>query len=324
MLTLDIATLKEHVSINRNTDWVSIKPFVKDAEQNYIIPNLSEDQYNALLNAIAGTPTPAQNALLYKVQQATAHWTLFDAIPQLNSFVSNMGVQQAESSDGTSKPAPMWQVRDLRASHYNLAVKYTEQLLKFLQENKADYPLWVASQSYTEYNDLLIRNSTELSKHLNTGDSILTMVAIRPYIYQAEFDYLAPCISTELLAEIKTQRSQSNLNPNNAKLLPLAQRALAAAAFAAAIVFLPDVVTNGVLTLNPYGNVQAQDRDTDMRFAKKVTAAEMAREKALADLKHYLHQNIANYPTYSNSSSYNNLQPNFNLFENTSDGAFMV
>jgi hypothetical protein len=187
MLIRDIAELKEYVNVDKNISYSSLREAIRIAEQRYLIPILDTPQYSDLhADLTANALNTEQQILLPYCRRVIANVAMYLVYPNLNVRESEMGIQQQKSREGTSEPANKWRYQESRSYYLANGSQAVEELYIFLQENKANYPLWVNSKGFSEYNELCIRNNKELGRYFNTKDSVRMYVALQPYIRLAE------------------------------------------------------------------------------------------------------------------------------------------
>ena len=213
MLIRDTAELKEYAKVNKNMAWNSLKKSVELAEQRYLMPILDAPQYSDLsADLTANALDAAQIALLEYCRRVVANAAMYLAYPTLNVQESDMGIQQSKSREGTSEPAVLWRYQEARIFYITTLTQAIEDLYIFLQEKKADYPLWVAGRGYSEYNDLFIRNNKELGSFLNTADSVRAYIALQPYIKMAELKCIIPIVPADKVTELRNALKGNSLN----------------------------------------------------------------------------------------------------------------
>ena len=76
-------TFKDHYpSVNRNFAWSSLKPFIRQATREYILPYLGEEMYGALADDYqAGTLGSEQAEVVELLQDCIAYYTIVDCLP---------------------------------------------------------------------------------------------------------------------------------------------------------------------------------------------------------------------------------------------------
>lgn len=333
MLFKTTADLKLHVAaINKNTTWESLKPSVDMAERKYIIPLISQAQYDALnaaYNAAPQTLTAAQTALLAYVQRSLAHYTFYEALPSLAIMMSDMGVTEQTSSEGTAAPARQWVTKGLMEKAIADADLYADALLSFLEINHTNYLLWKASSSFTITKELFIANVAEFEAHVPVGGSKRVWLAMRSFVKLCEVEYILPAISQSLYDDLKAKillTPGTALSASYQTLLSKIQRSLAWLALYKALPFQAVSFTPGVgitMTSTADGHTTRQAADR-LRFETAMTAATGTAMSFLRELKKYLDDHAADYPLYTFNDFENDPQPSYSLPDNFGKKSFMV
>lgn len=333
MLLKTIAELKAYVpTINKNMAWATFSPLVDQAERKYIVPLISQAQYDALntaYNAAPQTLTAHQLALLPYVQRALAWYAFHESLPLLGVMVSDMGIQEQSSTEGTSVPTRQWTFESLKAAAIGNADTNADALLSFLEINHANYPLWKASTSYTITKELYLTNLADFEQHLSLGGSKRVWLALRPFVALCEIEYIIPAISQKLHDDLK---AKILLTPGTAlsaayqALLtkiqrPLAWLALYKAMPFQAVQFTPGVGITSVSTNDGHTARTAADR---LRYETAMTAASSSAMSFLRDLKKYLDDHCDDYPLYEFNDFESDTQPAYELPDNEGKRSFMV
>lgn len=333
MLLKTIAELKTYIpTLNKNTAWETMRPMVEHAERKYIIQLISQAQYDALntaYNAAPQTLTAHQLLLLPYVQKALAYYAFFEALPMLGAMVSDMGVTEQSSSEGTATPTRQWVFNQLRDNVISTADYAADALLSFLEINHADYPLWKASTSYTITKALYITSVADFEAHIPLGGSKRVWLNIRPFVQLAEIEYIITAISQSLHDDLKAKILLTPATPLSAAyatLLLKIQRTLAWLALYRAlpfqaVQFTPGVGITSVSTSDGHTAKSAADRQ---RYETAVTAATSVGMSCLRDLKKYLDDHCSDYPLYEFGDFENDNQPSYSLPENAGKRSFMV
>lgn len=239
MLFTTVAQMKEFGLLNKNMSWDSISPYVQQAELVYLIPILGQVQYDTLnVSFNAGTLTQQETDLLKQTRYLLYNATLYEALPHLAIYLSELGVQVNQSKEGTSLPAPKWSYQGARYQYGKMATQYAEALYTFLQDRQNDYPEWQSSSSYSYHNALLLRNNEELSRYLNTHSSVRLYVLLRPFIENAMLRWVNEIVPTTQTDALLNAMRNDALTTTDEELLDKIRRVLAWGAYHDAIPFL--------------------------------------------------------------------------------------
>lgn len=136
--------------------FLALLPYVKKAQDKYILPILGKDQHSDLVTAIKdNTATAAQASLIEAVRKCLAEWTIHMAVPALTVLIEEDGIKVVSRTDGMDTRSNVASAfyKEAAVGHQAAAEEnartFRADLINFLFENEADYPLWVASDFYT-------------------------------------------------------------------------------------------------------------------------------------------------------------------------------
>ena len=286
-----ITELKKYITTDGSFDFSTVLPYVELAEDE-LKRVLGPAQYDELSDYYNTTPAPTPIAelvaLLPYAQRAVVHFAFLKGLDKFNVSIGNNGIGVVSTTQ--LAPASEKRVENLRTSVQADAWDALEYLLQFLEDNKADYPLWEDSDAYAYQYAYLISSARKFDELYKINRSRLTFLNWRPTMADVELLYIAPQISTELVAELKTQIEAGTLTDANAALLPYVQKALA------------------YLTAASQDNPAMETRGT----------------KYLMVAKTMLDAAPTSYPTYAASSAYDSTLTNYQPYENEEDSLLGV
>ena len=169
--------VKTNTELQEHIDPYLINPSIRFAQQTYIEPLLGQELAKALMIQVnlppveptEPTPLPdpqfTRNALLLdQIKLPLAWWSLYEAIPTIAFKMTTQGVEIKSGKNGT--PASRNDIEYMRENIRSRAEAYTARLKEYLLDNKADYPLYPASN---------------LSCHLNDTTRVVGGIAIPSY-----------------------------------------------------------------------------------------------------------------------------------------------
>ena len=137
MLLKSIADIKKVVPIIGSSSFTSFTPYIKQAERDFLIPNMSKTEYDALsaaYNVTTPTLSAKQTELLEKCQEVIVHYMLFLWIPTGQVSMGDNGIRI--NTTETLKTAFQWQIDDLSRSVLRSSGSAMDALLDYLEENK--------------------------------------------------------------------------------------------------------------------------------------------------------------------------------------------
>lgn len=196
-LITSVTDIKEYVSINKNVDWESIKPYVLQAERKYIKSLLGEVLYDDYC-----TTTPADNELLaYNLlKEASANLSWFLYLPLANVQVSDSGI--AVQQGDNFKAADWWQIRDLRKSFLEAGFNAIDEALKIMEANEADFSPWETTEGYTIFKQLFVKRAETFNRWFNINNSRQTFLALRPYLLESHHQYFTANLNNATITTI--------------------------------------------------------------------------------------------------------------------------
>lgn len=314
-------------SFNRNMAWNTLSPKVDQAERKYIIPLIGKEQYTVLEAAYqAGTISDKLEALLPYVQRPLAYYTHFELLPELMAMESDMGLQEQESSEGTSSPARQWVYEEKRKNAIENADAFADAMLEFLEENHGDYAEWKGSSAFTITKQLFINTSDEYNDIVSIGRSKRVWLALWPFVNRAETEYILPAITEPLFTDLKAKLLASLTTPLSTEYATLLLKIKEALAWLALYKALPFQVVqftpSGIVQTTTANGIKSQKPADRIVFENARTEAETNGLSALRALKQYLEENSSSYDKYSDPNAYS--QPNYEIPNNQGKKSFMV
>lgn len=145
-----------HNIIRSHRTFLALLPYIKKAQDKYILPILGKSQHDELATAIkANTATTAQKALIESIRKCLAEWTIYMAVPALTVLIEEDGIKVVSRTDGmdTRNNVASAFYKEAAIGHQTAAEENARtsraDLIRFLYDNEADYPLWTASEFYT-------------------------------------------------------------------------------------------------------------------------------------------------------------------------------
>lgn len=213
--------LRNHIMLDATFPFATVQPYQQKAIEKYLadyVPRELINQVKADLDA--GTPDPKLRALLPYLREVVAQFIFLMASPDIDIKVQGMGFQVNQSQN--TAVASSQRVERFNSNREEQGWTAVESLLKFLEENAGDYPLWVDSPGCSIFRDCLIRTADEFNQLVDIGRSRLTFFKYRPTLRNVELQEIASDITPEYLAALKKRIADGNLTPaDNLVLEPL-------------------------------------------------------------------------------------------------------
>jgi hypothetical protein len=263
--------LKAHYSaLQGNLKFVSIRAYIEQAQIHRLTPLLGDEQLLALADAFdADTLSAEQEALLPYVQRALVYYILVDNLPFLDTFIGEAGILEANTRETQAKPK--WKYTELvEKLAYNADI-FADNLLAFLEKNKANYPDWVASPAYTFATGLLVNNADAFSAAIPINASRRAYLRMRVFIARAERE-LENNISKAYLDLLKTQQLANTTELRNIFITEVAREFVCFRAFADCLPTLQTYQTDMGFHLPTYDQAITNKPNIDLQTKLELRA----------------------------------------------------
>lgn len=222
--------LREYVPVTEAFTFKEIKPVLETVSTKYLrndfgigqplFDSIHED-YNTGIDALPDI----KKKLIHHIRHVVAKMAM-------SSYVS-LGVINI-GKDGISnivkenrEPIKKWQKDQLQEKFLNEGFDALDILLYFLEENKASFGVWTASNAYTLTKDQFINSVEELKFHYTLIQSRRTFLFLKPFIRRAGDFQVKEILGDTLFTDIKSQIHSGSLSPTNKSLLNIIQPAVA-------------------------------------------------------------------------------------------------
>lgn len=311
MIIKNIATVKNYVGINADMNYMSIKPYLRSAEQNYIIPLVGKEIYDVLNNAVNSEDplSPALTALLPYFEAPIATLAVLAYIPTGNVIISDNGIFMSEETN--LKPAALWAKEELQEFLKTTGYADLEALVDFLIDNSSDYPAFVAADAYKKFRGHFVSFTSEFNEIYDINASYRTFSRIKSVCQNIENDTIKDLLGEEYFDELIEKITDGDTTPDDKKIIPMVQRAIVFLAIAEACETLPIEFTDEGLVIRSVSsnnvNRLTNSAPQNSILIKKNYALSKGKEY-LSEAKNYLNKNASSikYTTYFNSSAYTN------------------
>lgn len=299
------AEIKKYLVTDASFDPDTLLPYLDPASEE-IKEMLGAAQYQELLDYYESESTGIDelDALLPIVQRPLVYFAFLKGLDVFNVSIGNNGI--AIISNSNLAPASKERVENLRINISNSAYDALETLLVFLEDNIDDYPLWEASDAYAYQYEYLISSARKFDEIYKINGSRLTFLEWRPVMADVEMLEINPQVSSEFMAELKSQIAAGTVTANNMKVLPHLQKALAYLTAAESQMPETGKSTTYSITMRQYSDVQRkQFRGKGLHYLMMV--------------KQMLDAAPTDYPTYAASSVYDDTLTSYERYENDED-----
>jgi hypothetical protein len=294
----------------------TLKPFITVVENGIVKTIIGAALYDTLDGAITGgNPSAEETAILELLRPMIANFTLYEALPQLSVMISDIGVQEVRSQDGSSAPAQIWRYNDSRWSYFRMGDQYRELVYKLLQENQSDYPDWVGSSAYTTYYQYFIKNNTDFHAEIGKGENCNTYLSLLPFLKLSQSRYITPLIGTAFQDALLDKVKTGSLSSEESEVISLIKSALAWFTLSESLPSISPILMDGNLITSYPGEKSrvyvplSPDEKTALRLE-----AERKAGFYIGRLKNYLVDNASSLTLFDGSDEHTAL-----IDENTPD-----
>lgn len=203
ILIKNIEDVKKHITVG-NFTYSIIEKYLKKADRKYIEPVIGTAMYD---NYIADIPTEPTALKVYDILcEASANLGYFRYATIGSVSVSNNGIMISENAN--SKNAEWWRIRDLKREFLNSGMEAIDEALEKMETNEDMFPLWKSSGSYTVFKELYVSRTDVFQRWFNINSSRLTFIALRPFLLEAQHQYINSFLGNETAMLIKSQATK--------------------------------------------------------------------------------------------------------------------
>lgn len=192
----DIETLKKVVKINAAIPWESIEPFVNDARDIYIEP-----QVGNILIELAEEGT--DKTLSDKMQRVLGPLCLALATDELGVQYGDSGIT-VDNMQGKRSPANEAKIAAAKANLFFRGMQALDRLLDYLSRNTAKYPDYTDHLAVISSVPCFIHTAQEYQDIglVNIDYSTLTYRTMLPTIRQLQICHLQDLLTTEIYEKL--------------------------------------------------------------------------------------------------------------------------
>lgn len=183
--------LKDYIAIDANTSFKTLLPYVKEAEQQFIIPIIGQalfDEINAQYNSVPPTLSADNTSLLPYIQKPLAYYAQLLGLNELSVVFGDMGTRDHNSTDHSS-PAPRWKQEKLEMQLLTKGDRQSDILLSYLEAkaSASKYPSWFSDISLnTKMSGVIVYNTVIASKYIDINESRRIFLRLKKYIKDVE------------------------------------------------------------------------------------------------------------------------------------------
>lgn len=307
MLIKTIEEVKKYIRITAIANFdESLKPYVEEVEQIYIVKYLGQNQYDELqvYYDLELSTSPVLDALIIHTQRALTKFLLKHAAPFIDLEISEGGFTVNETT--TAKPASSHRTERLIETTYKQGWAALEIMLKYLEDNVSDFPLWAASDAYTLTKSTLIQSAGEFDRFYTIHESRIWFFNAKSVMKGVDESEVVSRIGQALYDTLLSEINAGTVSVANLAILPNIQRAISHYTFARNMVV--NKKEKGFSKSKPI-----ESQDIIVSDSKQIERmADFYMNKAMNTITN----NVDDYPDYKNSELYD---PDFVPYENTAE-----
>lgn len=213
----DIQQLRDYITVDISSTLDTIAPYLKQAEK--FVREITGDELFDLLIPYVENQEPGDarlDKLLPYCRLALANFGYMLAIDKLNVNVGQTGITVTVSNN--LEPASQWRVDAFKQNLESTGYSALEGLIKFLEENRTDFPEWVSSDAYSYQKKFFVNNASEFKQYTEINISRLDFLKLKKFIKLAEIE-IQGILCNDLFYEIKQEFKDESISANNQKLL---------------------------------------------------------------------------------------------------------
>jgi len=296
-----IADFKEHVGggVNQSLHLGSIKPTMLAAFRNHIRAWLGDAQWNILVTN-ADAPSQEEEALIEYVRTPLAMLTMYEYSKIGSVEFGEMGLHRTETED--RKGAYKYQENEYREYMLRNGYEALEQMLSFLEDNEADYPLWQISAGYDRNKSLYINTASDFRDAYSFNIDRYTYESFRALMADVETFAILPVLGSAQHQALKAAIKAKNATSEQNAIINLIQKAVAH--FTVELAAIRNWVTikdNALHQVNREGDqgLLSAAPASDNSVSALLSQNNLLANRHISYLKQYLSDNIDNYPLYS-------------------------
>ena len=325
-----------YAGINVNTYWRTLAPYEQPALREYLLPHLGRPLYDALetYHYLAEKNVAAMSEALDLLRRCLIFYMVYDALPDQNVKLSELGVQQTTDREGTSNGPSQWAYKAKLWNLMRKADQSLDQLLQFLelQTEGAAFTAWKISTARKRGRSTLFSSPAELDEHLNIQGSRRAYDTIIPYFRKAEWRYLEPVLGSDFLEELGTQyASPAEDKEHLDRIILLSQRTLAEYGLLMAIPHLSCVIDGETIVVVSKRDGFDERIGSGLVYSQAAIArlqqsAEGNGATALKELQAYLrkHADEEQLATYKTGEAYPRAEPTNTIIADPGSGAVFM
>ncbi len=316
--------IRKYISVNSSISFASISPYIESTESTFTKKILGTDQYLELCayyeDPEAWPDNPANPKaladdlakLLKIVQKSLINLAFHDGFTVLSINIGDSGAYRQETN--SQKPLYQYQEEGLKHTFRTEGFNGLDAILESLEDNIEKYPVFEASDTYTVFKSKFIKTTPEFDEIYHIRNSRLVFLHLQRFIDQVNDFVILPVLGRVFFDElIAYMTSGEDLQPKQVQLISFIQKIQAYLSVSKGIASLGVNIThngaffhsNGTNSSNYKKKESANSEDLHIIMRN---AADVG-HSYIEYMKDYLHENIADFPTYADFNAYNEGEP---------------
>lgn len=316
MLFKDSNKLQEYVSVASMPHFNSLRITLAQVEDAHILPILGTEQYNDLNTAFTQAASEAslsnaQKALLDVCRRAIGPLFLYQYAPIAEVSLTETGIRRQETE--TMKSAFQYQTANFRTANLLAGEAALENLIRFLEEHKTDYPKWVAGNGYKSHRSRFIKSGSEFNDYFHTHSPFRNFFAMRSVMQDVEELIIRPFLGNETFDALKAiDADDQNFSEKQNALLFYIKKAIAAFTIVQAVPRLNVRMDTGGITVSASearssnDNITSRSQATAAAINHFIENAESAGKGWIEKAAQYMISNKSDFPDFPGNVSSNN------------------
>lgn len=286
-----------------------LKEMTIQAADTYVIPYIGQGLYDELQAAYIGNSMNAEQTEAVNLLQRSVGYYCYMVMHDTHSVhLSESGLQESFSDDGSSRPASAWGKLDSKMRAADTADAYLDKLLVYLEDEAVSnnhFPTWQASQAYADLFSCFIWNSSQLSSYTGKKRSLKLLMQILPSLKEVQerdiCGILGQTLYDQLLVRICKRPITGALPDAEATLLKKIQAYMAKQGLLESIPMNRVVIAANGLFFQTYDGPKTRKLETAADNAVNAMARQLERQAdgAKTSLIRYLEDNTESFPDYS-------------------------
>lgn len=296
--------MREYLPLSITFTFEDILPFIKQVENDILIPVLSQALYDILQSKITNNVafTSEETDLLSRCRAVIAPLAVVCWLPFGQVQVNSAGVQIASNTE--MKTAFGWQVEKLEISATELGYSCLETLQNYLLASSFT-TLWITTNEFKALYKFFINDVTLFRGYAAILKSRYSFEAIKGIMQRVEDNQILGTIGQEQFDSIKADILATSVSQENAALLRFIWPAVANLTMNEALVELGSRIDSYGVTFytGTVNNKQVNKQDANT-IGIMQNNAQSAGNNYLKQLSDYLYKNADTYPLFKNSDVY--------------------